>query len=268
MLPYYKRIGNIQRICKEIGVDMMQLFQDLSQTKDGAMHETLIKAKEYALYKHIRAGVGKTHPEEYFSAWKICQRNHYKPKDKQMWIDLVDMLISLGLDCHNAHYVCPKDLREFHNEIEARERARQRREWERERNERMLALAKAEEDAERKFNERIVKYRDINIHKGDLTIIVLPTIDAFKEEGDHLGHCVYSCGYYKKEDSLILSARDSKSGKRWETIEVGISDLMIRQCYGYADKFSVKHKEILALMKDNLWQVKERRDAGQKRIAC
>lgn len=37
--------------------------------------------------------------------------------------------------------------------------------------------------------------------------------------GEAMHHCVFSAGYYKRPESLILSAKDSK-GNRLETIEV------------------------------------------------
>ena len=70
-------------------------------------------------------------------------------------------------------------------------------------------------------------------------------------------HCVYRCRYYLHDDSLIMSARDSK-GKRWETIEVSLKDFTIIQSYGYGDKHTAKHKEILNLVESNMWQVKQR----------
>lgn len=43
-------------------------------------------------------------------------------------------------------------------------------------------------------------------------------------------HCVYSNGYYRKDDSLILSA--TIDGKRIETVEVSLSKLTVVQSRG------------------------------------
>ena len=59
---------------------------------------------------------------------------------------------------------------------------------------------------------------------------VLESVREFFLEGETMHHCVFSNGYYKKDDSLILSA--TINGKRIETIEVSISQLQIIQCRG------------------------------------
>lgn len=74
----------------------------------------------------------------------------------------------------------------------------------------------------------------------------------------HVMVCVAN-GYYKKPDSLILSARD-KEGKRVETIEVNLTVLKIAQCYGACNKLTEHHQEILDLVNDNMWKIKERRN--------
>ena len=256
ILPYYKQRGITAKVdYKEIGRNAMQIFEIMAQGVFSNVYETLFKAKEWELFRTVASYRHKANADKFFSAWKICQRNHYKPKDKTEWIDLVDMLIDCQMDYRNPKYVCPADLHEMHQRVLARkEKVDEERE-----------LAKnMEKDME--YRERIAKYLDMDIANKDLTIVVLHNIPAFKAEADHLHHCVYRCHYYTHEDSLILSARDS-SGKRWETLEVDIPTLRIKQCYGYGDKFTERHDEILNLMKENMWQVRERRDGVRARLA-
>lgn len=80
--------------------------------------------------------------------------------------------------------------------------------------------------------------------------------ETAKEEGLYLDHCVFRAGYYQRENSLILSARDENNNPI-ETIEVNLRNFTISQCYGYSDEFSSLHKEILATMNENIWRVKE-----------
>ena len=72
-------------------------------------------------------------------------------------------------------------------------------------------------------------------------------------------HCVFSNGYYKKDDSLILSA--TINGKRIETIEVSISQLQIIQCRGACNKETKYHNRIINLVNRNMSLI-------QKRIAA
>ena len=68
--------------------------------------------------------------DAYWPAYKITLRRGYDITDIALWCDYVDMLRRLGKDTHNAHYVCPEDLQQAHNEILRKLRARQEREQE------------------------------------------------------------------------------------------------------------------------------------------
>lgn len=66
---------------------------------------------------------------------------------------------------------------------------------------------------------------------GDIEISPLKTVNDFYCEGSALHHCVFTMGYYKRKDSLILGAK--VNGERTETIEVSLKDFSVSQCkYG------------------------------------
>lgn len=250
ILPFYKQRGltaDAFRGIKNFGA--MALMEGVSRGAFPTMEETLLKCGGYELFDkfHERTYGEPIDKGAYFTAWKICQRNGYNYKQNATeWLDLVGMLIDLDLDFHSPHYVCPDNLHDMHQRVL---RAKIRREEQRE--------VEKNADANTRLQKRIARYLDMDIHNKDLTIVVLPSVAAFKAEADHLGHCVYSGGYYNRENSLILSARGKKN-KRWETIEVSLKSFTILQCYGYADTFTEKHKEIIDLVMANMWQIKER----------
>ncbi|MDY0986712.1 PcfJ domain-containing protein [Flavobacterium sp. CFBP9031] len=78
----------------------------------------------------------------------------------------------------------------------------------------------------------------------------------FLEQGDMLRHCVFTNEYYKKKNSLILSARFEN--KPVETIEVALPSLEVLQCRGDKNRVSPHHKQILKLLHQNLYQIKKR----------
>lgn len=250
ILPEYKRIGLTADTFRGLSKthNAMWLMECMSRRNYKPLYETLLKAKEYTIFKHVSDKRNRDTADDFFTAWKICKRNHYDyKKDITEWIDLVEMLIMTDMDFHSPHYVCPNNLHDMHQQILAIKKRKQAE----------IELKKKENE-NKAYMARIAKYLDMDIHNDDLTIIVLPDIRAFKEEGDHLGHCVYTCGYYNREDSLILSARGEKN-KRWETIEVSLKGFKILQCYGYGDKHTERHKEIINLVMENMWQIKERK---------
>lgn len=71
------------------------------------------------------------------------------------------------------------------------------------------------------------------------------------EEGAKMRHCVYENGYYKKDESLILSARDH-DGNRIETIEVSLKTYDVVQSRGVCNKNTEWHNEIVNLVRSNM----------------
>lgn len=248
ILPYYKQRGLTAK--RLYGDNAMRYFEMLSEKNYKPLYETLFKADAVDILDIVtsRAYQYNGNADAVFSAWKICQRNHYNYKQNfTEWKDLVCMLREQGKDYRNPYYVCPADLHAMHQRmIDAREKKQREEEL------------KKKMQNDRNYRKRIAKYLDMDIHDEDISVIVLPNIRAFYDEAAHLHHCVYRCNYFDKADSLILSARD-ESGKRWETIEVSLRSFKIVQSYGYGDKFTERHDEITQLVERNMWQIRERR---------
>lgn len=92
--------------------------------------------------------------------------------------------------------------------------------------------------------------------EAHITISVLENVTEFMAEGDNLKHCVFTNEYFKKKDSLILSAKVENTPV--ETIEVSLSKLKIVQCHGMKNNNSQHHEVIISLMKKNLHLINSR----------
>ncbi len=99
------------------------------------------------------------------------------------------------------------------------------------------------------------KYLGIIIQEGNIVIHVLQSVQEFAEEGATMHHCVYACNYFKKKDSLILSA--SVDGKRTETIELNLRTFEIVQSRSICNKNSKYHDKILKAVKGNINLIKQ-----------
>ena len=103
----------------------------------------------------------------YWNTYKIVLRNGYHIADISLWTDYIRLLERCGKDIHNAHYVCPLDLKAEHDRYQERARIIQERE---------------EREKQRKK-------------------------DDYYKEGNALHHCVGQCEYYLKPQSLVFSVR-------------------------------------------------------------
>lgn len=209
--------------------------------------EMLIKTRQYSLLrlKYIRGHLN----DKYLHSIRIANRNSYIIKDATMWIDYLELLEFFHLDTHNAHYVCPKDLNAEHDRLSIRKRRIEiRKETER----KLKEAAKWET----LYRKNMGKFFGISFGNQEITISVITSVSDMAAEGEAMHHCVFTNGYYKKPDSLILSAR-SQTGERLETIEVSIKTLKIVQSRAHCNKMGPRHNEILDLVNKNMNLIKQ-----------
>lgn len=128
-------------------------------------------------------------------------------------------------------------------EIEQQERRYQENERWRKEGEKLYAEAKS-------------KFFGIAIKADNILITPLKSVQEFLEEGKKQNICVYTNGYYKRANSLILHA--FVDGEVTETIEVNLNTMTVVQCRGKSNQPSEYHDEILNLMKENLHEIAKR----------
>lgn len=230
---------------KKLGINAslkdISLIEAITTIPHNPIAETLIKAKQYSLLGRYvdRSGEVKYR----WPSIKICLRNKYKIKDVGMYFDYLDLLTYFNKDLRNAKYVCPKDLKKEHDRLVVKKRVLQRkREIERQR--------KEVKQAQKQYYKDKKAFFDLMFSKGKIVIVPLKSVQEFMEEGDTLNHCLFTNKYYKKPDSLILSARIDN--KPIETIEVNLKKLKIEQSRGLHNQQTEHHDSIVKLVKKNL----------------
>lgn len=206
--------------------------------------ETLCKQGQfrmlgYSVYHHLT--------DEVITALRICHRNHYYINDTRMYADHIQLLVDLGLDIHNAHYVCPSDLAHEHAMLNGRHL----RELERRQVQNDKEKASAHEAA---YAKRLHKYLGIVLRSHGIVIRPLQSVADFYDEGKAMHHCVFACGYYNKAGTLILSARD-KDGNRLATIEIDLRKGRIVQCRGCCNSKPDHDTAIRSLIERNMSKI-------------
>ena len=214
---------------------------------ESPMAETLLKAKQYSLLERLNDHYSSTY--HYWPSIKICLRNKYKIKDVKIWFDYLDLLRYFNKDLRSAHYVCPKNLNKEHDKLVKRKRRAQDKLNAEKKRKKLLEDTKI-------FNELKSKFFGIVFSDGKIKVRVLETVEQVMEEGDILHHCVFTNGYFKRPDSLILSA--TVNGKKTETVEVSLKELKVVQCRGLQNSNSEYHDRIISLVNKNMHLIKER----------
>lgn len=243
ILPKIKRNGYTARFS---GISTSELSKLLLRDREA---EALIKNGQYDLlrYKHRRGYKEFTMP--FAHSIRIANRNKYIVKDASMWIDYLRLLEYFHLDTHNAHYVCPGDLKAEHDRLLVRKQ----------RIEEQIAAQKRIAEArkwESQYKETKGKFFGVCFGNENIVITVIQSVAEMAEEGQAMHHCVYAMGYYKKPNSLILSAKD-KSGKRIETIEVDLKTFKVVQSRGVCNHNTDRHNEIIQLVYNNINEIKK-----------
>ena len=292
MYPYkYHPDSTFKPMYRKYGIDSdlqgMTFLEAIKTLPYSPKAETLIKAKQYGLLSYCN---DSNKVDRYWPSIKICLRNKYKVKDASMWFDYLDLLEYFKKDLHNAHYVCPKDLHKAHDIYMKRKRKimdfekmqrdyigilkyfgecrkegfvfpkNLKREYqilsERQKVHQLEKKKKELDKENEKYRKFIHPFLDIQISDKLIRIIPLQSVEDFKMEGDTLHHCVYTNGYYKKADRLILLARMGEI--ILETIEIDLKGMRVLQCRRMRNKDSEHHARIIRLVNKNMHLIKER----------
>ena len=210
--------------------------------------EMLAKTGQTEMF-YYACSKGRTEMAKYMPSIRICNRNKYVIKDPGIWCDYIDMLEYFGKDVRNAHYVCPSDLRAAHDRLLKKKIDREFRE------KLTKDIAKSVKYEE---NYRKAKGRFFGVCFGNehITVTVICSVKEMAMEGAAMHHCVYANAYYKKKNSLILSAKDSR-GLRLETIEVSLRTWQVLQSRGVCNNPTEFHDEIIRLVEENMYQLKK-----------
>ena len=220
--------------------------------------EILAKGRQWEMLKHLMSPSKARDVGRWWKEIRVAMRNGYHIKDAGLWLDMVELLHKCGKDVRNPHYICPADLHLAHDAalmMDARRLDRiaaQRADDEKDRKARAVL---ADADLAARYAEKVSKWLDVMIRGKGITIRPLQNIREFYEEGEAMHHCVFTCGYYKKDGILVLTAR--KAGVRLETIEVDTKRWRILQCRGRFNKDSAHHKEIVSLMEKNMNKLRQ-----------
>ncbi len=216
--------------------------------------ETLLKAGQYSVLKSYTSSMYKI--DKYWPSVKICIRNNYLIKDAGMWLDHLDLLEYFKMDIRNSKYICPANLCNEHNILVERKRRQQERERQDRDREKLERYKGDAAKAERQYKKEKRQFLDIQFSDGTIHVRVLKSVNEFLEEGNEMHHCLFTNAYYKRKDSLILSAR--KDEERLETVEVSLSKMDIVQCRGPRNQNTQYHESIVNLVKDNINVIKSR----------
>lgn len=240
VLPLIRRNGWRSSFVGLRNVNPVELMQALLNNSD---IEMLAKTGQHNILQYwVQNGwhVSRDRENDYFDSIKIANRNRYIVQDASMWYDLLDALRYLGLDTHNAHYVCPADLTKAHDTYIRR---MQRQKAKEEREQRRKENVKNEAEYKRKKG----KFLGICFGNENMTVKVLQSVEAFHEEGEAMHHCV--AGYFNKE-SLVLSARD-KENRRIATVELSLRNFKVLQCRAACNKKPERYDEIVSLIESH-----------------
>jgi hypothetical protein len=239
VLPVLKRNGFKGKF---YDIPIFRLFSILIADSDA---ETFIKTNQISLLKYYSEAKGKI-SATWMPPIKICIRNNYIIKDISTWMDYVQLLIYFKKDLRNSKYVCPADLKLEHDRLVAKKRAIQKRE-------KLEQIRSEIETAQVQYIEQKQKFFGLQFLSKNITVKVIESVREFMDEGDTLNHCLFTNEYYKKHDSLVLSARIKN--KPIETVEVSLTDLKIIQARGQGNKATKYHKEIVNLVNENLHKI-------------
>ncbi|WP_163397336.1 PcfJ domain-containing protein [Flavobacterium fluviatile] len=210
--------------------------------------ETLLKSKQLNLLQYYLCA-SRQNIRRNWQAVKTVIRNKYKISDVPIWEDYLELLRYFKKDLSYALYVCPDNLQDAHDHFVKKKRELLRKK-------KLHDLRLEIEKAQKKYASDKKRFFGLLFTEKDLSISVIENVRDFMTEGDDLHHCIFANEYYGRKDSLLLSAKIEE--KSVETIEISLSRMEILQCRGLKNKPSKHHSQIMRLLSENLYQIRER----------
>ena len=241
MLPILKRNG------LKMSFHNMQPRDVIEGLLKNNMFETLWKCGQFSLLQALAYEWNRGYNDaSKMAAVKVVLRHNYHIKDGRMWVDMVNMLKRAHKDFRNPKFVCPISLKAGHDKA--------------------MDLCNKYEEKQRKIKEqkelledqKAVKAYEVArkcfmgmvISDGKVVIQVLPTVKDVEQEGKAMHHCVFTNKYYKRLDSLLLTAK--VNDERVETIEVDLKRYQLVQSRGVCNQNSKYHNEIISLVNKSM----------------
>ncbi len=209
--------------------------------------ETLLKSGQTTLLKHFIYSGKKI--SDFWESIKICNRKGYIIQKPTIWCDYIELLKYFNKDTQNAFFVCPDDLDVEHDKWMNKKVLK----LEKERDEEKIRQVKENEEH---YKEMKGKFLDLFFTDGVVNLHVLQSVLEFYVEGKTMHHCVFSNNYYKKPQSLVLSA--TVAGQKIETVEFSLESLKVVQSFGACNSRTNYHDQIVALVNKNAGYIQKR----------
>ena len=205
--------------------------------------ETLIKQGEIRLLKYMSAHAKQV--AKYWTSIKIAKRHGFdlNTTDLRIYFDYLEMSEAIGRDIKSPKYLCPKDLFKAHDGVLKIKQQHDAK---------IAAEKKRKQALQSEAAYKASKGKFLGVSFGDdlIQVHVLQNVAEFLEEGTELKHCVFTNEYFKKPDSLILSAR--QNGTRIETVEVSLRSMDVVQSRGIQNKNTEHHDRVVTLVRKNI----------------
>lgn len=298
-LPIYKRNGF------KCPVDRVQPYQVLSNILADTISETLLKVKQVALLAARTGNKRWEVSKHWNSIKICIRTKYViKPGQAITWLDYLDLLEYYKKDLRNPKYVCPANLKKAHDTLAAKKQAdmKHKRNWidyqrlmeyfgdevndslrnkpvplqlevtrltahkaERQRRESAEKLIRKVQEDQQQYAQSKGMFFGMSFSNGNLTVAVLQSVEEFLKEGEAMKHCVFSNEYFKKENSLILSAR--MGDQPIETVEVALDKLQVVQSRGLGNAPSLYHDDIVKLVRKNMKAIADRQKTAKQEAA-
>lgn len=211
------------------------------------MFETLWKCGQFSLLQALAYELNRDYNNaDKMAAVRIVLHHGYKISDGRMWVDMIYLLLRAHKDIRNPKFVCPIDLKKGHDK--ALDWYNKYEEKQRKIRDRKKLLE--DKEAAKKYEVARKCFMGLKLTDGTIVIQVLSTVKDIMQEGEAMHHCVFAAGYYKRLDSLLLTAK--VNGERAETIEVNLKRYELVQSRGVCNQNSKYHDKIVNLVNENM----------------
>lgn len=243
---FIKRLGITEQLINRL-YNLERLIEEI---QDKPYLENIFKMGQIKLGKYLINTYRIKNSQ--LTAIKIALRHKHLINDPSLFMDYISDLEYFNKDYHNPHYVCITDekMREEHTKYTEKRRRieeeRRRIQAEETKKQRLLS----ERKIKAKYAKKMAFFGALCIQGTNVIITPIMSVKDVKIEGDLMHHCVFTNGYYKKDNVLLLTAKN-ENGDRIETIEYDLINNIVIQHRGKYNQQTEYGKQITTLISQN-----------------
>lgn len=204
---------------------------------------------------------------KHFHPIKVAHRNGFVAKDENRWLQLLDNISLCHGNMEDPRNFMPQNFDETYDYWQKRAdnyRRKQKRQFEIDAKNAMADAIARQDDSDIKYILEKAAYLCICFGNDEYDFRVLQNVGQFKQLGNAHGQCVYTNGYYKHENQVLMICTEHRTDRYVSTVTVDINNFNVAINLGHGNSVPKDRERINRIVAENMQLFRDAKRAMQQ----